>query len=331
MKTKIFYMLLGITLITHELSGATRLQTKLPEYLFDWIRPNIYIDDSNTVFLSHNFDISRYDITSFDRDDYHCALRYIQNNVLSRNLVELSTQQILKEITTIHYLLSKRILRNPGRFRQYHLYSTISSQDLPAQRRNFLYKELLTYLGTDHQRLQAYLHLLERLKEEQPTNMLKKGLTTQIEQELSTKVFVRIYANYRDIPHLMEAFIDRVKIMLKEQEDPFKVAAYALLTFLYIHPFSNGNGRTSRLFMNILLAQSGFPPIIFFDRTQYISTLQQCMYIYDEGKHYAEEQENVIRFANYLRKKFKGMKHELAKKKKKKMTPYCCLIPKKSF
>ncbi len=45
--------------------------------------------------------------------------------------------------------------------------------------------------------------------------------------------------------------------------------------FARIHPFIDGNGRTIRLLMNILLMQSGYPMIIIptIRRSQYISTL----------------------------------------------------------
>ena len=35
-----------------------------------------------------------------------------------------------------------------------------------------------------------------------------------------------------------------------------------ILSFLAIHPFSNGNGKTARLLMNLLLIQAGYPPAL---------------------------------------------------------------------
>ncbi len=48
--------------------------------------------------------------------------------------------------------------------------------------------------------------------------------------------------------------------------------------FVWIHPFFDGNGRTVRLAMNLLLMQKGFPPAIILkhDRSKYYEALKQA-------------------------------------------------------
>jgi Fic family protein len=57
---------------------------------------------------------------------------------------------------------------------------------------------------------------------------------------------------------------------------PVELAALAHYKFAYIHPFADGNGRTARLLMNLILMQAGFPPVIIpiEHRTQYTTTLR---------------------------------------------------------
>lgn len=46
----------------------------------------------------------------------------------------------------------------------------------------------------------------------------------------------------------------------------FRYAALAHYKLVHIHPFSDGNGRTSRLLMNMILMQAGYPPVIIHKR-----------------------------------------------------------------
>lgn len=67
--------------------------------------------------------------------------------------------------------------------------------------------------------------------------------------------------NFTVVPHKMMQLIQYYQ-KVKFQLHPVDLAARLHFQFVYIHPFTDGNGRTARLLMNLLLMSYGFPPAI---------------------------------------------------------------------
>ncbi len=61
------------------------------------------------------------------------------------------------------------------------------------------------------------------------------------------------------------------------QHDPVVLACLAHAWFVYIHPFIDGNGRTARLLMNLMLIRNGYPIAILTkdDRYRYYDALEE--------------------------------------------------------
>jgi len=57
-----------------------------------------------------------------------------------------------------------------------------------------------------------------------------------------------------------------------------ELAAWAHYKFVHIHPFIDGNGRTARLLMNLILIQNGYPPAVILnvDRQKYYRALKDA-------------------------------------------------------
>ena len=64
----------------------------------------------------------------------------------------------------------------------------------------------------------------------------------------------------------------------KDKLHPVEIAALVHLRFVTIHPFTDGNGRISRLLMNFILYRNGFPmlDIPYSNRTSYYNALERA-------------------------------------------------------
>jgi Fic family protein len=64
----------------------------------------------------------------------------------------------------------------------------------------------------------------------------------------------------------------------KETMHPVKLAALFHFKYVYIHPFIDGNGRSARLLMNLILLRNGYPLTVIrnTDRVDYMSALEKA-------------------------------------------------------
>lgn len=85
-----------------------------------------------------------------------------------------------------------------------------------------------------------------------------------------------VLPNPRKVPDLMRDFVS----WLHSNVDlhAVELAALAHYHLVTIHPFEDGNGRSARLLMNMILLMCGYPPAIIAktDRLAYINSLEQA-------------------------------------------------------
>lgn len=86
-----------------------------------------------------------------------------------------------------------------------------------------------------------------------------------------------VLPNPMKVPELMNEFEQWMKTT---QDHPALFAAMAHYRLVTIHPFVDGNGRTARLLMNLILIQHGYPPAIIppQDRLKYLKGLEKAQF-----------------------------------------------------
>ena len=73
---------------------------------------------------------------------------------------------------------------------------------------------------------------------------------------------------------LMPALFD----LLRDEKEPAVRVLLGHFMFVYIHPYMDGNGRTGRFLMNVMLASGGYPWTVMpvTRRTEYLSALENA-------------------------------------------------------
>lgn len=187
------------------------------------------------------------------RDYYRVGLTYTSNALEGNSLTESETKVVIEDGLTIGGKPLRDVYEATGHAKAYdHLYSL--AKDKPITAEAILELHRLFYSEID------------------PENAGKWR---------KVRVFIsgsrRVLPSPEKVPGLIADF---VKWMATNEGKlhPIEFAALVHQKFVYIHPFVDGNGRVSRLLMNLALLRSGWtlaiiPPIC---RAEYIATLEKA-------------------------------------------------------
>lgn len=87
-----------------------------------------------------------------------------------------------------------------------------------------------------------------------------------------TQVYVgnHIPPGPQEVQILMDTFLNWMNSDEASELHPIKLAAIAHYKLVHIHPFTDGNGRTSRLLMNTILMKFGFPPVVIQKQQRFV-------------------------------------------------------------
>ena len=143
--------------------------------------------------------------------------------------------------------------------------------------------------ATNHHEAIDYLETLIKPKyilSEKDIIELQNIILTKIEKDYAGRYRtggVRIVGANFTPPNALKVYDLMKDLVSWTNENPLGLNDIALATvfhhrFVHIHPFSDGNGRTVRLAMNLLLMRKGFPPAIILknDRKKYYAALNQA-------------------------------------------------------
>jgi Fic family protein len=132
---------------------------------------------------------------------------------------------------------------------------------------------------------------------------------------------------YRDVPvyvHLKDGtrhiFCDPLRItdemdiffdwlLSSKKEHPVIIASEAHTRFVSIHPFIDGNGRTARLIMNLILLQNGYTPVVIQnkERINYLDAIESWQQNRNKEKFYEivihYEKESLEKYLETIKKR----------------------------
>lgn len=102
-----------------------------------------------------------------------------------------------------------------------------------------------------------------------------KGDWRKSSVHVGSRYFVSYQKVEREVIRLCEAITQRINIV-KTPDEIYRLAFDAHFYLVSIHPFADGNGRTSRLLMNYILAYHNQPLAIIFkeDKLEYYQALE---------------------------------------------------------
>ena len=121
----------------------------------------------------------------------------------------------------------------------------------------------------------------------------------------------RIFPDYKKVEQLISALCEKANqkiLTAKTLEEKCNLAFWLHFELVSIHPFGDGNGRTSRLLMNYIQAYFDLPLSVVFktDRIKYINALEA-----------ARNSENISAFYHFMYQQYaKFLKAELTELKK---------------
>ena len=183
---------------------------------------------------------------------YRVGLTYTSNALEGNSLTELETKVVIEDGLTIEGKPLRDVYEAVGHAKAYDFLYEIS-HDAPLTEETILTIHRLFYQQIDAERAGAYRKVPVFISGSQYAVAPVGEISKRVQQ------LVRWYNNQEGKMH------------------PVELAAELHKRFVYIHPFIDGNGRVSRLLMNLSLLRNDYNIAIIpaVCRSEYIAALEQ--------------------------------------------------------
>jgi fido (protein-threonine AMPylation protein) len=214
----------------------------------------------------------------FNSENNHSNLKYL--NDYAQDLLKLYTRELLcgeniiedENSTPIgHIKYIDEIISNP----------CISRKNIKV---NNVYRVVETYF---HDPFSSQLsledfdsNLAKRVHKEIMMNLLENNGCFRVKPakpagenfEYLNHMFIQ-----KELDHLFKITVQNVRTNSEKIDNIIKLAAQFLSRFLYIHPFSNGNGRVGRILLSYLLSSVSVVPVSLYLNTYGRDTYLKCL------------------------------------------------------
>jgi Fic family protein len=188
-------------------------------------------------------------------EDWFCVeLTYTSNAIEGNTLTRQETALVIEKGLTVGGKTLKEHLEATNHAEAFGwILTLIEKKSLSLTEEDILYIHSLILKGIDEANAGSYRNVSVRIS--------------------GSRV---VLPNSYKVPELMTEF--STWLQMAKNIHPVERAAEAHYRLVTIHPFIDGNGRTARLLMNLLLMRAGYPPAIIRkrDRLAYITSLESA-------------------------------------------------------
>lgn len=213
-----------------------------------------------------NFGMDERKVTAFQE-----SLCYIEKEVLHSQDLFKNAGNLVEYIKTTNFYVTKYLNERPGELRNQipiilNDRIEMSKEDL----RNTFYHH-----GGSHLDISHFESLYRKLGKYPTVELALKHLNSNENRVLNTLGFSPCHPNKIN-SHLNQLANQIIELALKvenHEADPIAAAAHVHQGLHKISPFRYGNGRTARIWMNILLQIGGFKAVMIPDRQEYFNEI----------------------------------------------------------